>query len=264
MVDTFHWNPERPRFRGRLGRHLPFRAPLNNFGDLLGPLIVNEIVRREGLTDRNDGTQRRLLSIGSILHFAADGDVVWGSGVNGKKVGQGLPSDVLDVRSVRGPLTRNFLLNHGVDAPELYGDPGLLVSKLWPDYRNPVVGDTKPTVVMNFNDRPVISRRFSVVSPLQPIEKCLRTIASSSLVIGSSLHAIVVAESYGVPARLIKSNHEPSFKYDDYYAGTGRDSYTAATTVTEAVELGGEKPPLWSADELLQSFPRDLWSSRGQ
>lgn len=259
LVETFHWNPRRPKFRGRIGKRLPIRAPLNNFGDLLGPLIVQEILRREGLVENPNAAPKRLLSIGSILHFAKDGDIVWGSGVNGKMAAAGLDALHLDVRSVRGPLTRGYLLEHGVDAPEMYGDPGLLTSVLWPEYRTPGGRPARPTIVMNFNDQQESSKRFKVVNPRQSVERCLRDIASSSLVIGSSLHAIIVAESYGVPARLIRSAHEPAFKYDDYYAGTGRPSYITAENVQEAVELGGEKPPLWSAPELLQTFPRDLW-----
>lgn len=257
-IETFHWNPMRPKFRGKISKRIPLRTKLNNFGDLLGPMIVNEIVNREELVDISDAPPQRLLSVGSILHFARDGDVVWGSGINGKSLHEPPKTRDIDVRSVRGPLTAEYLKKHGIDAPASYGDPGLLVSTLWPEYgakREP----GKITVVMNFNDAPEISGKFDHLNPRSPVEHCVRQIAGSSLVIGSSLHAIVVAESFGVPARLIRSSHEPQFKYDDYYAGTGRKVYDTAENVMEAVSMGGERPPVWSPEALLQSFPRDLW-----
>lgn len=260
-IEAFHWNPRRPRYKGRIGRLLPLRHRLNNFGDLLGPLVINELVRQEGLEAPLNKAPKRLLSIGSVLHFAQDGDTIWGTGVNGKFAHEPLAAANLDVRAVRGPLTRSYLLEHGVQAPAIYGDPGLLVSTLWPELKaNKVI--PQPTVIMNFNDAENVPAGVNLVSPLSPVDHCLRQLASSSLVIGSSLHAIIIAESFGVPARLVRSNHEPEFKYHDYYAGTGRTSYKAAETVEEAIELGGERPLTWNPDKLIEAFPRDLWATK--
>lgn len=257
-VDPFHWNPRRPLFRGRIGRAIPIRRKLNNFGDLLGPMIVNEIAAREGLDSSPTISDARLLSVGSVLHFAQDGDVIWGTGVNGKFSQQPLAARRLDVRAVRGPLTHSYLESNRTSTPPVYGDPGLLASVLWPDLRSEK-DSQDVTVVMNFNDAAIGDSPYPVLNPRQPVWQCLRTIASSSLVVGSSLHAIIIAESYGVPARLIRSHHEPAFKYTDYYAGTGRTSYRMADSLEEAIQLGGEPKPDWEPEGLLNAFPRDLW-----
>lgn len=257
-VDPFNWNPRRPLFRGRIGKALPIRRKLNNFGDLLGPMIVNEIAGREGLDNSPTTRNARLISVGSVLHFAQDGDVVWGTGVNGKFSQQPLTARRLDVRAVRGPLTHAYLESNHIVSPPVYGDPGLLASVLWPHLKSEK-DSQDVTVVMNFNDAAIADAPYPVLNPRKPVWQCLRTIASSSLVVGSSLHAIIVAESYGVPARLIRSQHEPAFKYTDYYAGTGRASYKVAESVEEAVKLGGEPAPVWSPEALLEAFPRDLW-----
>jgi pyruvyltransferase len=116
-------------------------------------------------------------------------------------------------------------------------------------------------VIPNLND--LGRREFAspmAVPPTAPIDEILGTIAASDLVVGSSLHAIVVAESFGIPARLVRSGAEPTLKYDDYYRGSGRVRYRVAQTVDEAVRMGGETPPVWDCDALLAAFPRDLWS----
>jgi hypothetical protein len=51
-------------------------------------------------------------------------------------------------------------------------------------------------------------------------------ITSCSVVISSSLHGIVVAEAYGVPAVWVQPSNRivgGRFKFDDYFEGTGRD-----------------------------------------
>ncbi len=71
----------------------------------------------------------KLIAIGSMLSFAKDDDVIWGSGINGKLLDtKHYKFSRLDIRAVRGPLTRNYLReNFQVKAPEVYGDPGLLI-----------------------------------------------------------------------------------------------------------------------------------------
>jgi len=239
---------------GRLRR----RRPLGNFGDLLGPILVQRIVEEFGLSQPDQ--HRRLVAIGSIMRLTQPGDVVWGSGVNGRSMDVGASPDI-DVRAVRGPHTRAMLVESGADVPEVYGDPALLWPRYWPrdSYRNGADHlHREVTVVPNHNDIPSV-RSAEIVSPLDDPHSVIRRIANSDFVCGSSLHGIVLAEAFGIPARLIRSESEPSFKYDDYYAGTGRASYEPAKTVAEAIRMGGEPPAEFDGDKLLAAFPRDIY-----
>lgn len=263
-VELVHWNPRKRRVRGPIGRLLPKRPPTNNFGDLLGPIIVREILQRAGRSATVDvGAPRshRLLTVGSVMRMARDGDVVWGTGVNGKSLDADYSFRHLDVRAVRGPLTRKFLLARGISVPEVFGDPGLLVGYLWP--KATFEGRFEPqslTVIPNLHDAPRYREQRGFWHPCSPVEDTIARIATSEFVIGSSLHAIILAESFGVPARLLTSEHEPAFKYQDYYLGSGRNGYRAADSVSDAIELGGGPPLQWSPRALLEAFPMDLWS----
>jgi len=115
------------------------------------------------------------------------------------------------------------------------------------------------TVVPNFNDFPTYPSVPTVLDPRSPLDACLQRIAQSEFIAGSSLHAIVVAESLGIPARLISSPIEDSFKYEDYYLGTGRPNAETASSLEEAVSMGGERAPLFDTAPLLDAFPIDLW-----
>ena len=75
-VDIFFWSP-----RDRL-----------NFGDYLASAVVARMLaRREMLADEPVGQPTTLFSIGSVLHFARDGETVWGSG-RGPYVQGGAPA----------------------------------------------------------------------------------------------------------------------------------------------------------------------------
>ncbi|MEV4687288.1 polysaccharide pyruvyl transferase family protein [Microbacterium sp. LWH3-1.2] len=256
-VEVVHWNPIRRR-GGAFGQFLPKR-PVNNFGDLIGPALVARITSDMRL--REPGDNKRLVSVGSIMHFARSGDVVWGTGINGKELSKPIPED-LDVRAVRGPRTRELLQARGVHVPEVFGDPALLWSHFWPldSYiaENPKAHRREVTVVPNFHDLGRM-RGPHVVSPIGSPFDVVRQIALSKFVCGSSLHGIALAESFGIPARLIVPGAEASFKYDDYYAGTGRRTYKPARTAAEAIDMGGERGPEFDASKLLGAFPMDLW-----
>jgi pyruvyltransferase len=90
-------------------------------------------------------------------------------------------------------------------------------------------------------------------------------ILDSKFVISSALSEVIVAEAFGIPARLIispnENNTETIFKYSDYYLRTNRFNYRFATSVEEALEMGGEPMPECDLDQLLQTFPYDLFKS---
>lgn len=88
-------------------------------------------------------------------------------------------------------------------------------------------------------------------------------ITQCELVISSSLHGIILAESYGIPAVLFlpPALDNTLFKYQDYYYSTGRHSFPVATTIEEALKTKPcELPSLEKMqDKLLEVFPYDLW-----
>lgn len=256
-VPVIHWNPVRDG------------SPVANFGDLLGPELVARIVAGRDPAPL-DGTPRALVSVGSVLHLAPERAVVWGTGVNGKSLpARGSFPGALDVRSVRGPWTRRYLRWLGHDVPDVYGDPALLVPYLMPELAGLVRAPRRDVLfVPNLNDRDELSTQARalgvlVQDPRDQLHSVLARIAASRFVVGSSLHAVVVAEALGVPARFVASEHEHPFKYHDYLAGTGRWSEPVARTVEEALTLGPMPEPRYDADAILDVFPHDLWSRDG-
>lgn len=232
-----------------------------NFGDELSRVIVERVLQKNVAEAKIEAP--KLLAIGSVIHFADTGDCIWGSGINGKHLD---PRDYrfrkLDIRSVRGPLTRSFLQSMGHMAPKLYGDPALLMSVLFPEFQRSSKRDY--IVIPHVSEEELYRDHEKAVLPSESWENVVRKIVESDFVISGSLHGIIVAESFGIPARLLYNNSsEPLYKYIDYYMGTGRAHFAYALSIEEALEMQGEAPAVFDANALLSSFPFDLFEPKG-
>lgn len=245
-----------------------WRSPKNvpNFGDDLSTVIVSLLLAQSGRTLDDEAKQsKELLAIGSVIHLAKKDAVVWGSGVNGKVPEHFHEYGALDVRAVRGPYTREWLkTKQGIDAPEVYGDPALLLPSLTKGRLKPAPS-VDHVFVPNLNDM-LNKVEFDLpdgtvmASPMQSWNRTIDQILKARFVSATSLHGVVIAEAYGIPARYVRlSETENMFKYNDYYAGTGRETFEFARSISEAVEMGGEAPIKFNEDALKAAFPYDLW-----
>jgi pyruvyltransferase len=103
----------------------------------------------------------------------------------------------------------------------------------------------------------------TVVSPLGSWNRRIDAILEAELVLASSLHGIIVAEAFGIPARYVRlSSAEAEFKYRDYYEGTGRFAVEFATSIEEGREMGGAAPLSFDHRALMNAFPIDLWGGK--
>jgi pyruvyltransferase len=230
-----------------------------NFGDYLSKVLIERILKRPILSESFSHPPEMLLfGIGSILEHAEEGDMVWGSGFLFQRH-ESLKFHNLDVRAVRGPLTRQILLNQGIKCPEIYGDPALLFPIYFPEFKReePIY---EYIIIPHCAEMYLFLPYKNVVYPTEPWEEILYKILRSKLVIASSLHGIILAEAFGVPARMLHMNLNTSlFKFKDYYQGTGRETFQFATSVHEALQLQGEAPPQVDLGRLAGSFPFDAF-----
>lgn len=167
-----------------------------NVGDLLTPHILAAL----GLRVRHaPQKQAQLLAIGSIARFARPGQYVWGSGV---MFATDRPTTAARYLAVRGPLTRDAVLRFGGECPEVYGDPALVL----PTFHNtPVEQVHELGVVPHYIDsaatRDASALGLPVIWPLDadPLAVVDR-IRACRAVVSSSLHGVIIAHAYGIPA----------------------------------------------------------------
>ncbi len=241
------------------------RLGFSNFGDAMSVSIVERILGKPVETTSSTATQRqKFLAIGSIVNYAEEGDLLWGTGVNGKySKNSDYHFTSLDVRAVRGPLSRDFLLQLGVTCPEVYGDPTLLLPKLFPEFQKSNSPSQKYIFIPHFSDEPLFQYLPNMVSVKEDWQEVVWKILDSEFVISSALSGVIVAEAFGIPARLFiapnENNTETLFKYADYYYGTNRPHFRFATSIEEALQMGGEPMPECDLGKLLKAFPHDVF-----
>lgn len=234
-----------------------------NFGDHLSVQLVERIIKkRVKIAAPNE--HKKLLAIGSIMRVAKNGDVVWGSGVSGKSLDpKKYHFKNLDIRAIRGPLSRAYLIkNFNINCPEVYGDPALLFPLFFPEFKKNPYPIYEYIIIPHYSEMRLFSKRIfsNVISPTSNWKIIVKAICNSKFVISSSLHGLIVAESFGIPARLLRiTNNELLFKYKDYYYGTGRYNFKPATSIEEALRLKGEAPFKCNLQKLIEVFPYEYW-----
>lgn len=214
-----------------------------NWGDDINYWFLREIIEGRLISyDWSWFTQKRkrpyVLGIGSIIaFFNIDNAVIWGSGI----MSSSTPIDghPLAVKAVRGPLSRKFLMDNGIDCPEVYGDPALLI----PHYYTPnVTKKYKLGIIPHYKDKnnrwieEIGKEEDILVIDIQNYDHWLDfidQICQCEIIASSSLHGLIMSEAYGVPNVWIKFKEREQtddIKFHDFFLSIVRDrNYTLVT-----------------------------------
>lgn len=190
-----------------------------NFGDILNPYLVEKIsgyIPR--FVERGDG----MLAIGSVIKFAKKDTWVWGTGCSRRS---DFVAPNARYQAVRGPITREIVRKSGGYCDTVYGDPALLL----PEIFNPRVRKEHrlgyiPHYMHKNEELQSDAHTIDIMrSSYEDIEAFIRELKSCEAVICTSLHAIIVANAYGIPARwaTFRSSENKlagdDMKFEDYF-----------------------------------------------
>lgn len=166
-----------------------------NFGDILTPLILKHYKIPHHWEHFDTA---KAISTGSIIKRAHKGSLVLGSGAMRQ-------SDKLEPRAtyqwVRGPLTAEIVRRDGGVCPDEYGDPAMLLPRIYPRTVQP---DQEVGYFLHYVDLDNASRFPFVISPIDPVQTVLERMWRCKRIVSSSLHGIIVAHAYGIPAAWVK------------------------------------------------------------
>ena len=265
-VNLYDYHPELVSY----GKETRYNNSRYNLGDYLGFVIVNWMLEKRNLSlDSPTCGKKFLNSVGSNVFGSYQNCTIWGSGAmyEPKSIWKYLsyyPFRKLDVRAVRGPLTRDVVLKFGHKCPEVYGDPAILMPLIYQPEKKTECNEfcIIPQFYVEKGLRMKYPNHSMVSMNTDDYKSVIDAIVSSEKVVTSSLHGIILAESYGVPAVFFRSLDKViDFKYLDYYYSTGRSEVRIAESIEEALEMEPLPLPDLSALQqgLLDSFPYDLW-----
>lgn len=214
----------------------------SNIGDGFNPLIFNHFIGNKNPVYKHIHSlpvfseKPHIIGIGSIIKWDKDVDasnqIIVGTGfISANRIPH--PHQPLKIISVRGPKTRAKYLEHGLKCPAIYGDLGLLTRYVIPPpitcnkkYKIgfiPHYMDKKTPLILKAAENPdwkVINIR-QAYSP----KRFVKQIHECEYILSSSLHGIIIADSYGIPAYHIELSDKiigGQWKFKDYYESVKR------------------------------------------
>jgi pyruvyltransferase len=196
-----------------------------NAGDLASAPIVS-YVSSNPVEVMGDGPAEgpNLIAIGSILHWADQHSIIWGTGFIDEYIQLTVkPKSVL---AVRGYLTWERLRQQGVSSPQIFGDPGIFLPRLFPKQaaRWPLgivphyVDQTEPFVLQ------AAAAGAKIIDVTAPLDQYADALSSCERILSSSLHGLIFAHAYGILGAWIKLSNRvvgDGFKFFDYYSSVG-------------------------------------------
>jgi hypothetical protein len=171
--------------------------------------------------------------IGSHLATACSdrNAVVWGAGFISADVPiTGRPKAI---HAVRGWLSNERLKREGLPAPEIVGDAALLLPKIYQPKRQ-LERRSLGIIPHCFEwDEPFFqaARNWEdarMIDICGDVEDVVDQIVACDRIVSSSLHGIICADAYGVPAFWLKASDKPKgdgFKFRDYFSSVGRSDW---------------------------------------
>jgi hypothetical protein len=238
--------------------------PFANLGDALSPVMISAMSRLPIVRRDFDFAGPRLVVVGTIAHGQRNGSVhIWGTGMDGRidpyRVARHYvrpPETEFTVHATRGPYTRDILRGQGIEAPPIYGDPVWFLPRLMPRRVAPrhelgvilhlteldgYSPEAAPKEIFKRYQIPEsLAGSIRIISPiadrtLEALEAKIDEILSCRRIASTSLHGLVIAETYGVPCawfstaarggallRVGEDGEQLDHRVRDFYAGAGK------------------------------------------
>lgn len=233
----------------------------SNFGDMLTYWLVRKITGQAPQFTNTADTRKHLVAVGSMLNHAGNASVVWGAGIANM-------SDQInvnaDIRSVRGPLSALRVVTSGGKMPRVWGDPGLLV----PKYHQAKPKQHKLGFIPHYADKSVWPLSGALnIDVLAPVEEVLDAISSCQHIISSSLHGLIVADAYGIPAAWMYSPRVlgDGCKFADHMLAVGghitaplQFDDVVNKPVASVIEMIEPRKVHFNSQSILAAFPKEL------
>ena len=235
-----------------------------NFGDELSKFITERLINRSKyklVFNKND-ISHNLVCIGSYIHRAKNNSFIFGSGIRTpNNIENGHKYTNLNVCSVRGPLSREFLMKKNIDVPEIYGDPALLLPKFYVPVTIDHLKNKIGIVPHKSNYKNYVNKinetKFVLINPTEQWQKVINCICSCKAIVSSSLHGLICSDAYNIPNLWLNEYRlaEGDFKFKDYFDSQKRTRVNIKHLNQYEESLlyaGGNNIDL---DKLLASFP---------
>jgi len=174
-------------------------------------------------------SKKYVLAVGSILSlYKSKCGVVWGSGIISED------ADIIDYdfKAVRGKYTQNRIIKLGFVPPDVCGDPAILLPLIIGRNKNKIndIGVVPHVIHYAFLKQVKLLSDYALIDLRgSEIERIVAEITGCNMILSTSLHGIIVAHAYGIPAVWCKVKDKPligdDVKFKDYFSSVDIEEY---------------------------------------
>lgn len=245
-----------------------------NFGDVLGPYIVEHLSGKEamytpllhsGLNKLFILTYLRaiynrklslrelyynfkyligqrpnlLITIGSVIDWYTNPNCdIWGSGIMSKNSA----ISKANFYAVRGRYSQLRLKELGYKVPESIGDPALLTPLIYKprSEKKYALGIIPHFLHYEETNIKLSSDDILIINLLDDIEKVIEDVHSCENIISSSLHGIIIGHAYQIPSLWFNLSNKwiggDDIKFADYFSSVGIKAYDSFSSSKESYD----------------------------
>lgn len=245
----------------------PITPKPGNFGDILTPYLIKALSNYKPRWVAIPTITPILLGVGSIISKTSPLTTVWGSGVI--KIDDRISHNAKYL-AVRGPITRDLILVRDGKCPAVFGDPGLLLPKLYSGNRSKKYKIGFVPHYVDYEQIKVWYGKNSDIKIINLLDKNIHNVIDQILecefIVSSSLHGIITAVAYGIPATWVKFSNKlfgDGVKFQDFFQSIGvNHSHTEILEKPKIFDDWCKLPYIQEAsidiDPLLRAFPLSL------
>jgi hypothetical protein len=198
-----------------------------NVGDNLNHFLLSRLCADRLVFTPIESVHTKIVAIGSILNWCNESCIAWGPGLASQT---DCVNPAMKIAAVRGPRSRKRAVECGLKVPKVYGDPALLLPMV---YKPKPISGGRPALIPHYVDQDTVFHRYApdaasetvtLIDVLDAPEAVIDQIAGASCVISSSLHGIIIAHAYGVPAAWVTFGGPiggDGMKYHDHFEAVG-------------------------------------------
>jgi len=200
-----------------------------NWGDSINDFVFESILGRKVYCSNkvfNFKNQEIITGIGSVLNSKLKNYSIWGSGFLSEKHTLIHPPN--QVLAVRGKHTEKKIKGLFGKSTDQFGDPGLLFKEFYnpicpKEYKLGIIPHFKELeekVILDIKSK--YGSEINIISPTMDIFNFADEVSKCENVLSSSLHGLVLAESYGIPTSRVSISDKligGDYKFEDYYSG---------------------------------------------
>lgn len=236
-----------------------------NFGDAINVFLISKISKKEVVwINPKYWPFKHYLVIGSVLETMNKNSLIWGAGFISENSKVSRPKQIF---AVRGPKTKKKFSEAGIECPEVYGDPALLLPLFYPKTKGKKY---KIGIIPHYVDKSHEFFKTVLLNDIKIIDieqedplLFINDLIECEMILSSSLHGLIIADAYKIPSVWIKFSENikgEDFKFYDYFESVSRHGekpiyMDSITNLDEIFYKTNGSRPIINTDILLDCCP---------